>query len=151
MSAKQVEITAIYRGDADAVFADAVRFEELEEAMRGLAVYEGGPKGAIRQGETYTTDVTFWGIFKTRGHMMHVERLDYGARIIQSREHNPAIARWDHHLSVQPSSDGVCWSDTIIIDAGWQTALVARFAAFVYRRRHRHRRALQIKHQITPA
>lgn len=48
MTAMQVELIAFYNGDADEVFADALRFEEMEEAMRGLAVYEGGPKGAVR-------------------------------------------------------------------------------------------------------
>ena len=151
VSATRVEITAVYNGDADAIFADALRFEELEEAMRGLAVYDGGPRGPVQQGDTYTTDVTFWKIFKTRGHVMHVEHLDHGARTIQSREHNPAIRRWDHHLSVQPDGDRVRWTDSVIIDAGWRTPVVARFAAFVYQRRHRHRQALEIHCRIAAA
>lgn len=56
---------------------------------------------------------------------MHVERLDRAARIIQSREHNPAIRRRDHRLSVQPDGDRVRWTDRIVIDAGWRTPVAA--------------------------
>ena len=37
----EVIIEARYPGDADTVFAEALNFAELREAMRGLARYEG--------------------------------------------------------------------------------------------------------------
>ncbi len=83
------------------------------------------------------------------GHVIHVERLDQPARIIQSRESNPSIRRWDHTLSVQPDGARVRWTDSVILDAGWQTFLTARFCAYVYRRRHRHRQALEITTDYT--
>ncbi len=146
-----VKISAFYPGDADAVFAEALRFEELEEAMRGLAAYEGGPTGEVKEGDAYSIDVTFWGVFKNKGHVIHVEKVDRANRVIQSREHNASVRRWDHNLSVQPDGDRVRWTDSIVVDAGWRTPFAARFAAFVYRRRHRHRRALEIRKQMTPA
>jgi hypothetical protein len=151
MAPALVEVTAWYEGDADDIFIAALDFSELEEAMRGLAVYEGGPKGEVAEGDTYTVDVTFWGVFKNKGHVMHIEKLDRKGRVIQSREHNPAIRRWDHNLSVQPEGDCVRWTDAIVIDAGWQTAFAARFAAFVYQRRHRRRNALKIRRRIVRA
>ena len=149
--ARLVEVTAFYRGDADAIFEAALDFSELEDAMRGLAVYEGAPKGEVKEGETYTVDVTFWSVLKNKGHVMHVETLDRAARVIQSREHNPLIKRWDHHLSVEQEGDRVCWTDTIVLDAGWQTPFAARFARFVYRRRHRYRKALEIRTRLARA
>jgi hypothetical protein len=140
-----VEIAARYSADPDSVFKSALRFSEMTEAMAGIATYEGLPTSdTARQGDTIIVDVTFWGVFKQRGHCMFIERLDPQARIIQSRESGNGIKRWDHTLSVQPGDSGTVWTDTVVIDAGWRTAFVARFAAFVYARRHRHRRASSI-------
>lgn len=141
-----VKITALYDGDADEIFRGATEFAEMKDAMSGFAVYEGLSDQAAVEGETYTVDVTIWGIIKNKQHVMHVEKLDFENRIIQSREHDKMIARWDHNLSVQPAGDGRArWVDAVVIDAGWRTSFVARFAAYTYRRRHKHRKALDIR------
>ncbi|MCI5043456.1 MAG: hypothetical protein MRY72_02065 [Aquisalinus sp.] len=146
-----ITVTALYDGNADAIFREAMNLSELVEAMSGLATYEGLPEEPAKEGETYTVDVTMWGFLKTRGHVMHVETLDYENRIIQSREHNPAIRRWDHNLSVQPLGDKVLWTDQIELDAGWRTFGAARFCAYVYQRRHKYRKALKITRTIGKA
>ena len=145
-----VEVKAYYDKDPDALFRDAMNFGELQEAMRGIAVYEGLTDGPARVGDTYTADVTFFGFWKTKGHVIHVEALDCKTRILQSREHNPSIQRWDHQISVQPENGTTCWTDSIIIDAGWQTFGAARFASFIYQRRHRYRKALKITMRREP-
>lgn len=146
----RVEITARYRADADAVFRSALRFSEMAEAMAGLATYEGFPESdTAREGDTIIVDVTFWGLFRQKGHRMFIERLDPQARIIQSRESGNGIRRWDHTLSVQPDGDVAVWTDTVVIDAGWQTPFASRFAAFVYARRHRHRNAVSVERRLT--
>ncbi len=145
-----VQLKAHYDADPDVVFSAALRFSEMTEAMRGIATYQGLPASDIAaQGDTITVDVTFWGILKQRGHKMFIERLDPEARIIQSRESGNGITRWDHTLSVQPDGRRACWTDTIVIEAGWRTPIIARFAAFVYQRRHRHRKALSLSCQIS--
>ena len=83
---------------------------------------------------------------------MHLERLDRENCWLQSREHNPAIRRWDHHLAIyQDAEDQVRWVDSIVVDAGWRTAFVARFCAYVYQRRHRMRQALSIRTEVRTA
>lgn len=140
-----VKITALYDGDADEIFRGATEFSEMQDAMSGFAVYEGLPDEAAAEGETYTVDVTIWGVIKNPQHVMHVEKLDFENRVLQSREHDKMISRWDHNLSVQPVEGGRArWVDAVVIDAGWRTGFVARFAAYVYRRRHKHRKALSI-------
>ena len=145
-----VTISAYYAGDADQIFASALQFSEMEDAMRDLATYSGLPvSGTASQGDTFMVDVTFWGFLRVKGHQMHIERLDPVNRVIQSRECAPGIRRWDHHLSVQPVDGQVCWTDTVRIDAGWKTAFVARFAAYVYGRRHSFRRAIKVERMLT--
>lgn len=138
-------VEAAYSAAADLVFEEALDVSEMQDAMRGLAVYEGLPDRKIAQGETLRVDVTFLKLFKSRDHVMYVERLDRAARLIQSREHNPTIQRWDHTLSIQPATNGCLWRDTVVLEAGMMTWLTARFCRFVYTRRHRMRNANSIR------
>jgi hypothetical protein len=140
-----VEVVAHYDADPDILFQSALRFSEMTEAMAGIATYAGLPASdTAREGDMIIVDVTFWKLFKQKGHRMFIERLDPTARIIQSRESGNGIRRWDHTLSVQPGESGAVWTDRVVIDAGWRTPFVARFAAFVYGRRHRHRKAVGV-------
>lgn len=150
-------ITAAYAGDADAIFAEALRFDELQAAMKGFATYRGFPPGAVAtQGETYVVDIRLWHLFPVTAHTIYVERLDFAARVMQSRERHRGVTHWDHRLSVQPDGDGaeagrVLWTDEVVIDAGWQTPMIARFAAYTYRYSHRARRALSLTCSIRGA
>lgn len=139
-----VEIVATYEESADGVFEGALHFSEMTNAMSGLAVYKGLPDEPVHEGATYVVDVTFWKLFTVKGHTMHVERLDREGRVLQSREHAPGIRRWDHTLSVQRQGGRTEWHDTVVIDAGWRTPFMARFAIYVYHRRHKYRRARSI-------
>ncbi len=144
-----VEVVAHYDSDADHIFHSALRFSEMMEAMEGVATYSGLPANDTAcEGDTFIVDVTFWGVFKQKGHRIFVERLDPEARIIQSRESGNGIKRWDHTLSVQREGAKASWTDRVVIDAGWRTPFVARFAAFIYRRRHQHRKAVSLSSRL---
>ncbi len=75
-------ITARYHGNADDIFREALTFEEMTDAMKGLASYDGLPTGPVKEGETYAVDVTMWGFLKTKGHVMHIEKLDIKNRVL---------------------------------------------------------------------
>ncbi|MBL6428155.1 MAG: hypothetical protein HOY44_11555 [Maritimibacter sp.] len=141
---RQITVTAHYSRDADTVFAEAIHFSEMVDAMKGIARYEGLPDDVVREGETYVVDITLFGIMKNPGHTMFVELLDRDSRVIQSREHNAQVKRWDHTLSIQPSGTGCIWTDKIVIEADRMEWFTARFAAYVYTRRHRHREAASL-------
>lgn len=141
---RRIIIEAIYPGDADRIFESALDFAELANAMSGLASYAGLPAGEVCEGQRYTLDVTLFGWLTTSGHEIFVETLNRPERWLQSREHNPSVRRWDHHLSVQPHEHGAIWTDAITLDAGWQTWFASFFVAFVYRYRHKRRNALRL-------
>jgi hypothetical protein len=145
-----VEITACYNADPDILFRSALRFSEMAEAMAGMATYSGFPDSDTAcEGDTVTIDVTFWRMFKQVGHTIFIERLDPEARIIQSRESGNGIRQWDHTLSIQQDGALAVWKDVIVIDAGWRTPFIARFAAYIYARRHRHRKPISITRQLS--
>ena len=149
---KIVQVTATYNGNADQIFGSALRFSEMAEAMAGLASYAGLPANDTAiEGETIVVDVTILGLFKQLGHRIHIERIDPDKRMIQSRESGNGIRKWDHTLSVQPDGETVCWTDTIVVDAGMRTTVMAYFAAMMYKRRHRRRKALAVSSRIVPA
>ena len=147
---QRVTVSAVYYGDADEIFTAALNFDEMRAAMKGLATYDGVPDGMVVEvGKPVIVDVTFWGIIKAKGHRMEVVEMDHDGRWLQSREQGGAIRHWDHRLSVQPQPDGtVLWTDDVRIDAGLQTWFMARFAQYLYRRRHKHRQAISITGQI---
>jgi hypothetical protein len=147
-----VQITAYYDTDPDVLFRSALRFSELTEAMAGMASYSGMPDSdTASEGDTIIVDVTFWGVFRQKGHTIFIERLDPVERVIQSRESGNGIKRWDHNLSFQPDGILTVCKDTIVIDAGWRTSLLAQFAAFVYSRRHRYRKAISLTRRLSRA
>ncbi|OWU84133.1 hypothetical protein ATO6_13810 [Oceanicola sp. 22II-s10i] len=143
-----ITIEAIYPGDPDQIFAEALDLREMKQAMAGIARYDRLPDKVIEQGDRYDVDVTMWGWLKTRHHVMQVVRVDPAARIVQSHESNPQVRRWDHRLSFGPHPEGALWTDRIVLDAGWQTPITARFCRHVYRQRHIARRALRIATRI---
>ena len=60
--AYEVTIEARYPRDADTVFAEALNFAELREAMRGLARYDGLPEPTFEKTDRILTtglQVTF--------------------------------------------------------------------------------------------
>lgn len=146
--ARRVITTATYRGKAHDIFLEALDFGEMSDAMSGLAHYEGLPERPAKEGETVTVDITTLKVFKTKGYEMFIERLDKEACILQSREKGGAIKMWDHNLSIRQDGEKAIWTDDVMIEAGLITSLAARFGAYMYKRRHIHRKALNISTQI---
>jgi hypothetical protein len=144
-------VTASYPRDADTVFAEALSFDEMRAATRGVARYEGLPAGTFEEGATYVADVTLWGILRNPGYRMHVARLDRAARVVESREAGRSIRRWTHVLSVVPDGAGCIWTDRVEIDAGVGTWLAVRLARRLYGARHRNRDAETITARIARA
>jgi hypothetical protein len=136
---KELTVSARYPDPPDATFAKARSFAEMAEASRGMASYRDMPEGAMEAGQTYTINVTVWGVMRNPHYKVHVETVDPATRRIQSREHGWMIRQWDHTLSVDPDGDGSRWTDRIVIDCAWATGFMAWVAKRLYLTRHRNR------------
>lgn len=145
---RRVITTAVYLADARETFLAALDFREMSAAMKGLSEYEGLPDGPVKEGETYTVDVTTWKLFKTTGYEMFIKRVDKDALVLQSREHGGLIKSWDHHLSLRQDKETAIWIDDVVVDAGWMSPLMVRFCAYMYLRRHRYRQAQSVKSEV---
>jgi hypothetical protein len=140
----ELTVTAQYPRDADTVFAEAARFDEMIDTTRGVATYRGLPDGPMKQGKTYTAYVVVWGILHNPRYEVTVDRVDPAARIVQTREHGRSIRRWDHWLTVTPDDGGCIWTDRVVIDSGWLGPVMVRIARSLYRARHRNRNAARL-------
>ena len=145
-----ISIRANYLSDPDAVFANACSFERLRGAMRGLATYHGLPeRGDMIEGQTYRTDIWFWRLLPVRNHIIKVERLSIADRLIQTSEAHAGVSTWTHQVKVDQLNDHAIWVDQIRIKAGSQTPFVARFARYVYLRRHHAQGATTTESSLT--
>jgi hypothetical protein len=84
-----------------------------------------------------------FGVIPIGAHTLHFEKIDHDNYELQSCEHDPFIARWDHMVSVKPlDGSRSIFRDTIDIDAGSLTFVVWAWANWFYRHRQRRWRAL---------
>jgi len=134
--ARRIITIATYKGDAREIFLRALEPAEAETASKGYTSFSGMPDHPLREGETYTLDVTTLKIFKTRGYQIHMEKVDPEACVFISREKGGAVKSWVHHMSVIQQGEHAIWTDDVTVDAGWLTWLVARIGQGMYRNRH---------------
>jgi hypothetical protein len=64
-------------------------------------------------------------------------------RFIRDNGYGPLIKRWDHWIAIRPGEGGTAhYTDTVHIEAGALTPLIAGFARLFYAHRQRRWRAL---------
>lgn len=106
-----------------------------------------GRTDPIREGETGSGWILLFHLLPLYRHTIEVVDLDETDQTIRSHEYGGVLRRWDHTLHVEPIDDEHCrYSDTVEIDAGTMTSLVARSAVGIYRYRQRRWRRLVAKH-----
>jgi hypothetical protein len=80
-------------------------------------------------------------------HTIEVTAVDPDRRTITTHEHGGLLRVWDHTLHVEPVDDRTCrYADTIEVDAGGLTPLVARIATAIFRYRQRRWHRLVRRH-----
>jgi len=71
-------------------------------------------------------------------HTIEVLSVDDATHTIRTHEYGGRIRSWNHTLHAESIGAGRCrYADTIDIDAGWFTGVVALGAAGIFRYRHR--------------
>jgi len=138
-----VRLAHDYPLSAADVFARIVRYDELTEAMRHLATYEGLPDGEAQVGQVFTVRVKLRGWLPTPPWTIEVIRRDDAAHVLASVEHGGPVKRWAHTIQIEDCPEGgSTMRDTIEIDAGWLTGFYVGQARSMYEARHAARRTL---------
>lgn len=103
----------------------------------------------LTAGETGSGWLLAFGVIPTHRHTIEVLRVDDATRTIDTHEHGGVVRSWDHRLHVEPLPGDPArslYSDTVTLDAGRLTPLVARGAIGLYRYRQRRWRDLARRH-----
>jgi len=92
----------------------------------------------LRVGERGTAWLFAFHLIPAYRHTVEIAEVDEATRTIRSHEHGGVLRAWNHTLHAEPIDDNRCrYSDTVDIDAGRLTALVAAIAVGIYRYRQR--------------
>lgn len=108
-----------------------------------------GRSEPFRAGESGAAWLLLFHLIPLHRHHIELTELDPATRTMRSREHGGVIRAWNHTLHAEEVDAGRCrYSDTVEIDAGRLTGLVAGVAKLLYRYRHRRWRKLVDKHLL---
>jgi hypothetical protein len=80
-------------------------------------------------------------------HTIRIVQVDEAGRRIVTEEHGGVIRRWHHVLQVEQRTNGTShYSDTVDVEAGALTPLVAFLGTVLYRYRQRRWKRLALRH-----
>ncbi|MGB7316829.1 MAG: SRPBCC family protein [Planktotalea sp.] len=139
---KTVRLSHVYEHSPQAVWSVATDFDCLQEAVRGLLVFEGMPKGSLHQGQVIDVNVSMFGVLPAQPYHMELAEFDAAEMRFVSKERGMGVEHWHHRLSVVPHAQGAELIDEIEIEAGWRTPMIAAWARYMYKRRHKPRLAM---------
>jgi hypothetical protein len=92
----------------------------------------------LRVGERGTAWLFAFHLIPAYRHTIEISQVDETNTTIRTHEHGGVLTAWNHTLHVEPLDERTCrYSDTVDIDAGHATALVAAVAVGIYRYRQR--------------
>jgi hypothetical protein len=148
---KRVRIETELPTDADRVWAALLHPASFTYVCRGLLGFPAlaGRTDPLREGEQGTGWLMLFHVIPFSRHTIHVERIDHADRALHTREHGGLLRAWNHTLHVEPLTEHSCrYSDTVDIDAGPLTGVVAGIAVLIYRYRHRRWHKLVRRHLL---
>lgn len=101
-----------------------------------------GRTDPIRAGESGSGWLMLFHVLPMYRYHINVLEVDDATRTIRSHEYGGLVKRWDHTLHAEPVGPDRCrYSDTVVIEAGAFTCVVAAAAKgiYCYRQRRWHR------------
>lgn len=147
--ARTVRIETELPTDADRVWSALQHPASFLYVTRGLFGMPAlaGRTDPVRAGEVAEGWLLAFHLVPVHRHTIEVVELDRSTRTIRTHEHGGVLRSWDHVLHAEPVDGSRCrYRDTVTIDAGRLTALVAALAVGIYRYRQRRWRRLVRRH-----
>jgi hypothetical protein len=137
--------------DADRVWAAICHPASFNYVCRGLIGIPAlvGRTEPMQAGEIGTAWLWLFHLVPFSHHTIEVIDIDQDTRQVRTHEHGGFVRAWNHTLHVEPISPTRCrYSDTVDIDAGALTSVVAKAAVGIYRYRQRRWHKLVHKHLL---
>ena len=92
----------------------------------------------VREGESVTGWLLLLCVLPLSKYTISVAEIDEDNWTLRSQEGGGLVRSWQHTLQAEPIDAGRCrYTDTVRIDAGRLTPVVAAFARVLFRYRHR--------------
>lgn len=140
---KVVQIDATYDSAIETLWRHVVRYDALEAMMSGALVRVACPAGEECVGDDVALTFRLFGVVPVGRWRFKVVARDDAAFRLRSEESGTGVRRWAHEIALTRVDDHACrFTDTIEIEAGALTPLIAWFARREYARRHRLRKIL---------
>jgi hypothetical protein len=131
-----------YAAPAETVYQVAVDYPTLSELSAGLVHYRGLPEGRMTRGDVVDIEVSTFGLLPWSPYQIEVVELDPAAHRFVTHERGAGIKHWHHDMRIVATETGARQTDSLEIDAGAMTPLIAAFAKHMYRKRHGPRQRL---------
>lgn len=142
--------------DADRVWAamkQPATFLYVTRGLFGMPALAGRSE-PLRAGEAGSGWLFAFHVLPAYRHTIEIVEVDEESRTVRTHEHGGVVRRWDHVLHAEPvsgpgaDSPRCRYSDTVTIDAGRLTGVVAALAVGIYRYRQRRWHRLVRKHLL---
>lgn len=146
---RTIHVTTVLPADADRVWEAMQHPASFLYVCRGLLGWPAlsGRTSPVVEGEARTGWLMLFHVVPLHRHTIHVVRVDRQERRIETEERGGVLRRWHHVLHVEPAGNGRSrYSDTVDVDAGPLTPLVAGFGTALYRYRQRRWHRLARRH-----
>ncbi|MBY0538064.1 hypothetical protein K2P47_01545 [Patescibacteria group bacterium] len=122
--------------------------QTLRDVAKGFVTYHGELPEEWEVGTKVDIRPKFlklpWSLLPEGRHLVEVIKVDHNQLFIETVESGGVVEYWHHVMKIEPvpGCDFCMYTDTILLEAGWATGIVARIADSLYR--HRHERWLEI-------
>jgi hypothetical protein len=108
-----------------------------------------GRSEPLRVGERGTGWLVAFHLIPAYRHTIEIVEVNEATKTVRTHEHGGMLKTWNHTLHVAPLGQNSCrYSDTIEIDAGRATVVVAAAAAGIFRYRQRRWHKLVRRHLL---
>ncbi len=131
-----VEVRNDYAVSPDALWDVTTDYAKLATLNAGMVAMRNIPAGRLATGDDFTCEVSLFGLLPWQPYRIRIREVNDAGRFFLSEEDGSGVDMWRHRSSVIETEGGAALIDRIEIEAGWKTALVARWATLLYRRRH---------------
>ncbi len=137
---KTVSVSSIFPATPEQIWERIARVETLQYIAAPYAAFTPVDESNVllwQEGEAAQFRLYLFGFLPLGVHTIRVRRFDRAAGMISTEEGNRHVPVWNHEISIRPVEEGVNYTDTVAIGAGWKTGVVYAWSKLFYRHRQR--------------